>query len=102
MDLKVSDVTKLTWQLNVALIGAIFSAISLIYNESFIYYGFVTFLFGAISHFFNTWFGFVYSDDEQKEDRAKFYHVQSVLVFVWIVMLLIIFFEFLFKSDYVN
>lgn len=91
--MQIPDITKLAWQLNVALIGAIFSAISLIYNEKYIYYGFVTFLFGVISHFFGTWFEFVYSGDEQKAKRAKFYFVQSVLILVWIATLLIIFFK---------
>lgn len=88
---QIPDITKLTWQLNVALISAAFSAISLIYNEKYIYYGFVTFLFGVISHFFSTWFDFVYEDKEQRTKRAKFYIVQSFLVFVWIGTLLIIY-----------
>lgn len=46
MDIKVPDFTKLTWQLNVALVGAVFSVVSLIYNDYYIYYGFLTFLYG--------------------------------------------------------
>lgn len=90
--MQVPDVTKLTWQLNVALVGAIFSAVSLIYNEQYIYYGFITFLFGVISHFVSTWFDFMYAGDEQRKKRARFYYAQSFLVFVWIVALLLIFF----------
>ena len=88
---QIPDVTKLTWQLNVALLGAIFSAISLIYNEKYIYYGFVTFFFGVISHFVSTWFDFVYKDETQRVKRAKFYLVQSLLILVWIAILLIIY-----------
>jgi len=76
----------LAWQLNIALIGAVFSVISLIYNDKYIYYGFVTFFFGVVSHFFGTWFDFVYADDKQKDKRAKFYIVQSVLVLAWLIL----------------
>lgn len=91
MDIKIPDFTKLAWQLNVALMSAIFSAISLIYNEKYIYYGLVTFLFGVVSHFFGTWFEFVYHDDKQRTKRKNFYFVQSFLILVWIVILLIIY-----------
>jgi len=88
---QIPDVTKLTWQLNVALMSAAFSAISLIYNEKYIYFGFVTFLFGVISHFVSTWFDFVYKDEGQRVKRAKFYIVQTLLILVWIIILLIIY-----------
>ena len=90
--MQVPDVTKLTWQLNVALVGAIFSAVSLIYNEHYIFYGFITFIFGVVSHFVSTWFDFVYSSDDQKKKRARFYYVQSFLVLAWMTVLLINFF----------
>jgi hypothetical protein len=48
MDIKIPDLTKLTWQLNVALIGATFSIFSLIFNKYYIYYGFLTFLYGIV------------------------------------------------------
>lgn len=82
--MQIPDISKLAWQLNVALMGVAFSAISLIYNEKYIYYGFITFFFGVISHFFSTWFEFVYSGDEQKPKRARFYYVQIVLILAWI------------------
>lgn len=88
--MQILDLTKLTWQLNIALIGAIFSAISLIYNEKYIYYGFVTFLFGVVSHFFGTWFDFAYNGDEQKKKRARFYYVQTLLFVIWIVILFVV------------
>lgn len=88
--MQIPDLTKLAWQLNVALIGAAFSAISLIYNEKYIYYGFITFLFGVISHFFGTWFDFLYKDDEQRTKKKNFYIVQSFLILAWIGILLII------------
>lgn len=91
MDIKVPDISKLAWQLNVAIIGAIFSAISLIYNEKYIYYGFATFLFAVVSHFVSTWFEFVYNSDQQRNKRKNFYFVQSFLFIVWLGMLIIIY-----------
>lgn len=90
MDLKTPDISKLSWQINVALIAAAFSVISLIYNEKYIYYGFVTFLFGVISHFVSTWFDFVHSGDEQKKKRTGFYYLQTLLFVIWIVILFVV------------
>ena len=84
MEARIPDITKLAWQLNVSLVGAVFSAVSLIYNEKYIYFGFVTFLFGIVSHFFSTWFEFVYEDEELKSKRARFYYIQAFLVLLWI------------------
>jgi len=90
MDLKIPDVSKLAWQLNLAIIAAIFSVISLIYNEKYIHYGFITFLFAVISHFVSTWFEFVYAGDQLRNKRQRFYIIQSILIVAWIVVLLII------------
>lgn len=90
MDIKVPDISKLAWQLNVALIAAAFSIVSLIYNEKYIYYGFITFLFGVVSHFVGTWFDFVYTGDNQRNKRQRFYIVQSILIVAWMVILLTI------------
>lgn len=50
LNMNITDLTKLTWALNVALIGAVFSIFSLIYNPYFIYYGFLTVLYGILCH----------------------------------------------------
>lgn len=83
--MQVPDVTKFTWQLNVALLGAIFSSIALIYNDSYIYYGFVTFLFGVISHFIASWLDFYFSDSNNKSKRAfLFLCFQIPLIVLWL------------------
>lgn len=89
--MQVPDLSKLAWQLNVALMAAIFSAVSLIYNDEYIYYGFVTFVFGAVSHFVSTWFDFVFAGDNQRDKRQKFFIVQATLLLIWVAMLLIIY-----------
>jgi hypothetical protein len=88
MDIKVPDFTKLTWQLNVAIIGAIFSVFCLIYNDKYIFYGFFTFVYGvvgssllpAIEHAF------------PKRVWRNYLVVQSTLTVIWIGVLLLNFF----------
>lgn len=87
MDIKVPDFTKLTWQLNIALVGAVFSVFSLIYNDKYIYYGFLTFLYGII--------GVVLLPSiEQLWPKYKwrnFIIVQSLLTVCWIVACILIY-----------
>ncbi len=89
--MQIPDISKIAWQLNVAIIGAVFSAISLIYNEKYIYYGFATFLFAVISHFISTWFEFVYNTEQLRNKRKNFYFAQSFLFIVWLGMLALIY-----------
>jgi hypothetical protein len=87
MDIKVPDFTKLYWQLNVALVGAVFSVFSLIYNDKYIYYGFLTFLYGIV--------GVVLLPSiEQlwpKHEWRNFIIVQSLLTTCWILVLVLIY-----------
>lgn len=92
MDIKIPDISKIAWQLNIALVGAVFSTFSLIYNDKYIYYGFITFLFGVISHFSSTWFEFVYSTEDKRAERARFYYIQTALILIWLVVLFLCFF----------
>ena len=86
MDIKMPDFTKLHWQLNVALIAAVFSIFSLIYNENYIFYGFLTFAYGitgpsilpALEHL-------------NPENKFRNYLVvQSLLTIFWIVACILI------------
>lgn len=89
MDIKVPDFTKLTWPLNVALVGAVFSVFALIYNVSFIYYGFITFAYGVMCHLADTTYNFWLKD---KGWKSKFVFVsQIMLTLLWILILLIIY-----------
>jgi len=56
--MEIPDITKLTWPLNVALAATVFSVFALIYNVNFIYYGFLTFLYGVLCHLIDTMYGF--------------------------------------------
>lgn len=80
--MQIPDLTKIAWQLNVAFVGAIFSVFSLIYNEKYIYYGFLTFLFGVISHMVDLMFN-IKEDKSQK--RNIYFVVQFILTALWLL-----------------
>lgn len=84
MDVKIPDFTKVTWQLNVAIIGAVFSIFSLIYDTTYIYYGFTTFLYGLVSHIVDLLSGQV----PEGRKYVWFFITQSVLLVSWALLLL--------------
>lgn len=88
--MQIPDITKLKWQLNIAIVGAIFSGISLIYNEKYIIYGFLTFLFGIISLITSSWVEFAYKEDELRKEWKKFFRIQLIYFFCWVTVLLFV------------
>jgi hypothetical protein len=85
----IPDITKLTWPFNVALVGAAFSVFSLIYNVHYIYYGFITFIYGVICHLVDTIYSFWLKD---KKWGLQFAFIsQIVSTGLWIILLLIIY-----------
>lgn len=48
MEIKIPDLTKVHWQLNIALVGVVFSIFALIYSDKYIYYGLFTFVYGVM------------------------------------------------------
>jgi hypothetical protein len=87
---KIPDITKLTWPLNVSIMGTIFSVFALIYDKDFIYYGFLTFLLGIACHFVDM----IYVSYGGSDKPIKAWHVffaQGVFMFVWVLSLLIIY-----------
>jgi len=84
--MEIPDITKLTWPLNVAIVGATFSIFALIYNVSFIYYGFLTFIYGILCHLVDTTYGFWLKDQGVEPKYALL--SQIILTGLWIVLLL--------------
>lgn len=83
--MEIPDLTKLTWPLNVALTGAVFSVFALIYNTHFIYYGFLTFLYGIACHIVDNMYSFWLKD---KSWGVKFVFLsQIVSTFFWVFLL---------------
>jgi hypothetical protein len=81
MDVKIPDFTKLHWQLNVALLGAIFSIFSLIYNVNYIYYGFTTFVYGVVGASLLPALEKLYPED----NKRNYLVIQSLLTVCWII-----------------
>ena len=55
----ILNLNEYSWQLNVAIMGFIFSVFSLIYDTYYIYYGLVTFIYGVSGHVIYTLIGWV-------------------------------------------
>ena len=92
MEEKISIITDLlsrfTWQIIVAGIGGVFSIFCLIYNEYYIFYGFITFVFGIFAHILFLlldWVGI------ETKKRCFFYleHVSNLLLSIaWILTMI--------------
>lgn len=79
------NLNNLTWQLDVAIFGGVFSVFCLIYNDKYIYYGFATFLFGVSAHIIFLMLSYI------MEKNKKFLpvHIANIaLVIGWIILLL--------------
>ena len=80
MEIKIPDLTKVHWQLNIALIGAIFSIFSLIYNDNYIYYGLFTFAYGVLSVSLLPAIEGLYPNNKWR----NYLVIQSILTTLWI------------------
>jgi len=86
---KLPDITKLSWPLNVALAAAVFSIFALIYNTHYIYYGFLTFLYGVLCHLVDTTYNFWL---KEKGWKSWFVFIsQFILTGLWVILLLAIY-----------
>jgi|GEM_PF-3469383 len=82
---KIINLNQLTWMLNIALAGLVFSIFSLIYNGYFIYYGFITFTYGLIAHFLDE------AMNNFKSSFIIYYIIQFALIITWIIAILLIY-----------
>jgi hypothetical protein len=86
--LNTTDISKLTWPLNVAIAGTAFAVFSVINDPYYINYGFITMLFGVLAH---------YTDliGQQMQNRSKqlkfVFGVQGALIVGWVITLLLIY-----------
>jgi hypothetical protein len=87
----IVDLNKLTWQLNVALMGGVFAIFSLIYNDYYIYYGLVTFVFGVINHIVFCFWAWFYPDGSPGK-HVYLAHISNViLAIIWVFVLVCIY-----------
>lgn len=92
--MEIPDITKLPFQFSIAIIGVVFSVFSLIYNETYIIFGFVTFLYGVIAFWTDKfyWNVIIAKKDDRSKNMAIFIW-QSILIFIWLAFLLVFFFR---------
>lgn len=86
MDIKLPDFTKVHWQLNIALVGAVFSIFALIYNDKYIYYGLFTFVYGVIGVSILPAVEGLFPNNKWR----NYLVIQTVLTLLWIASCLII------------
>jgi len=92
-DLNIINLNQLTWPLNIAIGGAVFSVFSLVYNDHYIYYGFATVVFGILGHMAVIFFDWCFHIDESHKyaDQRLYWiaHVTNILLCVlWVLVLL--------------
>ncbi len=76
------NLNNFSWQLNIALAGAVFAVFSLIYNEYYIYYGLVTFAFGVLGHIFLLFSNWMFMKDGKE---GKYYWIAHLFNFILLV-----------------
>ncbi|MBP9798287.1 hypothetical protein KBC70_04045 [Candidatus Woesebacteria bacterium] len=99
MNINAPDFTKLNWQFNVALIGATFCVFSLIYNDQYIYLGFLTFLYGIISQAIMPSIEMYFPE---KDKWRNFLIGQGFLTMLWIYFSLQSYIEVSFDSKIIS
>jgi putative Mn2+ efflux pump MntP len=90
MDNKFSiiNLNAFSWHLNVAIMGGAFAVFSLIYNEYYIYYGLITFVFGIFGHITSRFVDWFFKDGE-KSDKYWIAHIPNVILgLIWIKVLI--------------
>ena len=77
-----------TWQLNVAVMGGIFSVFSLIFNEYYVFYGLITFAFGLVGHIVYEFFESALLENSAKNNYYWTAHLANLILAIgWIKIL---------------
>ena len=80
------NLNQFSWPINVAIGGVVFSIASLIYNESYIYYGLATFVFGVLGQMVVNFFDwFFHIDQEHKYVDQQNYWIAHLTLFILFV-----------------
>lgn len=86
-DFNVINLNQLTWALNVAIMGVVFSIFSLIYNQYYIHYGLITVAFGVAVHIFVNFFDWFFkiSENHKYIDERR-YWIAHLIYFLFFIM----------------
>ena len=74
------NLNNFSWQFNIALMGAVFSVFSLIYNEYYIYYGLITFAFGVFGHIFLLFSNYMFMKDGKESIRPTTWVIVGIAI----------------------
>ncbi|PIR94980.1 hypothetical protein COT95_01230 [Candidatus Falkowbacteria bacterium CG10_big_fil_rev_8_21_14_0_10_37_6] len=75
------DFKDLSWYVSISILAFIFSVFALIYKPEFIYYGFITFLYGVFAQIVDLAFHNIVKD---KEDKLWIlFLLELILVVIW-------------------
>ncbi len=87
----IINLNEFSWPLNVALMGLTFSVFSLIYNEKYIEFGLVTFLFGVMTHALHL------LSSKLFDEKSKYYWIVHMFTIVptigWIAIIICLYFK---------
>ena len=84
-EFNIVNLNNFSWMINVAIIGAVFSVFSLIYNDYYIYYGFITVVYGIVAHVI---FKLIHSKIKEDSSHGWLSAVSNTLVTaIWIIVL---------------
>lgn len=87
MEIRVPDITKVHWQLNVAFVSAVFSIFALIYNDKYISFGLLTFAYGVIGTSLLPAIESLYPQNKFR----NYLVIQSILTVIWLASCLFAF-----------
>ena len=91
-DFNIVNLNNFTWQLNIAIAGGAFAIFSMIYNEEYIYYGLVTFVFGVTAHVVYKFFEWIFRKEGSENKHYWMVHLANALcVASWLTVLLLIY-----------
>jgi hypothetical protein len=87
----IINLNKFSWPMNVAILGLTFAVFSMIYNDHYIYFGFVTFVFGVLTHVLHLFSNWLF------DEKGKYYwaaHLFTLIpTLIWMGLIIKIYFR---------
>ena len=98
------DPKDFTWQLIVALSGAVFAVFSIMYNDYYIYYGLITFAFGVCTHIILIFLEWIFGKGKMNPVQNKNYwivHLSNIIfTIVWAIVIISVYHPWLVSGNF--
>jgi hypothetical protein len=87
------NLNEFSWHLNIAFVGVAFAVFALIYDQYFIYYGFITFMFGVLAHIASKFIYWIFPEPEGVHNNFGWVaHIVNVfLAVLWLITILFVY-----------